>query len=142
MTDQTRSNDPFEHVRTDLPTKTNGIVNNWGAIPPDEISQCKRLGVRASALVGEHARCYPERRIVVPHPIICAMDWALVHLTRPLRLKDLENASDPAFMSDFIKIAQHIDRDLGVWDASIQLDFYAPRLQSLRTWFRIPPRSR
>lgn len=143
MTDTPRSNDPFEHARNDLPEKSNGIMPNWGALPPDEISQCKRLGVRAAALVAKHAAENPQRRIVTPHPIICAMDFALVHLHRPLKLTALENADDLAFMAEFVKIAQHIDRDRAHWNSAIPLQFYDSNLRRLANWLRMPsPRQR
>ena len=132
--------DPFAHIRTTQPVKSNGIVNNWGAIPPDEISQCKRLGVRASNLIAAQAAANPKRLIVTPHPIICAADFALVHLTRPLRLTDLENSDDLTFTAEYVKIAQHIDREHGRWNSSIPLQFYDSRLRTLKNWLTMPLR--
>ena len=138
MTDTPRSNDPFEHALNGMPTKSNGILPNWGAIPPDEISQCKRLGVRAAALVTKHAADNPQRAIVAPHPIICGMDFALVHLHRPLKLTALENADDLTFMAEFIKIAQFIDREHARWNPAIPLQFYDSSLRRLTNWLRMP----
>lgn len=133
-------NDPFVHVSTRNPIKSNGILANWSAIPPDEMSQCKRLGVRASAMVAQYARENPQRLIVTPHPIICSMEFALVHLTRPLRLGDLEKADDLTFKAEYLMIAQHIDRENSRWNSAIPLKFYDTRLRTLRNWLTVSPR--
>lgn len=132
-----RSNDPFEHFRTMHPTR-HGSVPSFDVLNPLEVSQCKRLGVRAAALVAKHAQENPQRLIVTPHPIICAMDFAVVHLARPLKLQALEDCDDLAFMADFIKIAQHIDRDNGRWNRAIPLQFYDTGLRAILHHVKLP----
>jgi len=135
-----RSNDPFEHALNGQPIKANEARIPWEQIPPDQISACKRLGVRASALVRKHASDNPQRHIVVPHPIICSMEFALVHLHRPLRLQAFEETDDLTFMAEYLKIAQNIDREKGKWNTNVPLQFYDSSLRTLMNWLKMPMR--
>ena len=133
--------DPFESTGERLPELSNGIVNNWSAIPPLDAVACKRLGERASRMLVDYAVKNPQRRIVPPHPTVCAMDFALVHLHRRLDLRALESANDLDFLSEYIVIAQHINRQTGHWPTGVALNFYDRSvLQSIQNLFTLKRR--
>lgn len=133
--------DPFANQGERLPIQSNGIINNWAAIPATDAATCKRLGERASCMLVDYAAKYPERRITPPHPTICGADFALVHLHRRLDLRALESANDLDFLSEYIVIARHIDRNAGSWPTHVPLNFYdRSMLQTIQSLFTIKRR--
>lgn len=114
---------PFRFEGSREPLQTNGIRIPWDRIPPIDRAICLELGKRASLMVQAQARANPGAHIVPPHPNICGMDFALVHLRRELDLNAFRLADDLTFYAEFFKIAQNVDRQAGTFPADVKLRF-------------------
>lgn len=117
---------PFRFEGSREPIKTNGISVNWNEVSLIDRAICMELGKRASALIVAIAQSRPGS-IVPPHPAICGMDFAVVHLRRGLDLQAFMNADDLTFTQEFVKIAQHINRRLMTFPADVRLRFEKQR---------------
>lgn len=118
-------NDPFIHAGKIVPiTKSNGAqLPNFTSMNPMELGLCLAIGKRASELISQHAIDHPEKNIVPPHPLICAVDVAVAHLAVPLDLKRFFNADNLTFIPEFVQIARHIDRVANFFPTTVELKF-------------------
>jgi hypothetical protein len=128
----------FRNAGSALPIRDNGRMVDWSAIPPDEITLCKQLGVRASAIVSGLIAANPGSNSVAPHPTICAMDFALVHLHVGLKLREWLASDDLTFTAQYTQLCQGIDREKLTFDKSKTLMFAQNSLQEKVRWFRLP----
>jgi hypothetical protein len=116
--------DPFKLAVNHAPIKSNGVLPNWaGLINPADLAACKRIGVRAAAVVQQmRPKGMPD--VALPHPIIASMDFAVVHIARPLALAALESTDDLSLLAEYLQIVMHIDRERCHWNRTVELRFY------------------
>lgn len=134
----------MEHFRNAghrMPAQSNGRMLDWAAIPPDEITLCKRLGVRASELAEQFARRHPALNIVAPHPTICAMDFATVHVHIGLELREWLHTDDLTFTHEYTQLLQGLNRDQLTYTPGAPLKFQKKIAQKRARWFTLPWRS-
>jgi len=118
-------NDPFIYAGKIVPiVKRNGAqLPNFASMNPMELGLCLAIGKRAAELIHQHAIDHPEKNIVPPHPLICAVDVAVAHLAVTLDLKRFFNADNLAFIPEFVQIAHHIDRVNNLFPTDVALKF-------------------
>ncbi len=133
--------DHFKNAGSRMPTRSNGRMLDWKAIPPDEITLCKRLGVRASQIAADFAARHPSQNIIAPHPTVCAMDFATVHLHVGLELAEWLQTDDLTFVDQYTQMLQGLDRDQLTYTPGAPLRFQKKIVQKRARWFTLPWRS-
>lgn len=106
-------------------------------LPRYELQQCLWIGERISSIAADllhMRRLQRELRdegadprglhtIEPPHPVTVAMDIATVHLSQPLDLLAMLNASPDWLLSDYASIKKFLNRKTGTFPAGVGLRF-------------------
>lgn len=99
-------------------------------INPVDMALIVVIGERIRNLLTAHAKLLHDKGKPIPHeiqhvtdPMLTQMDLAIVHLAIPLDLMRMQYASEFDLIEDYLTIAQHINRPLLFFPASVKLRF-------------------
>ena len=95
-------------------------------LPPHEVQLCVALGERTAKLIQDLMRDHKSLKVEA-HPQIIAMDFATVHLSRPLRLTDLLRANVFELINEYTLIHANINRLDGSFPIFVRLGFEQSR---------------
>jgi len=100
------------------------VMPAFERLTPEDMRLCIALGSRAAEIVSAWAR-EKRRTDVEVSAMILAMDFATVHLVRPLKLYQLLITDDLSFTAEFVAVQRGIIRPLASFDNAITLAFAA-----------------
>lgn len=98
----------------------------FSRLAPHEVQLCVALGERTAKLIQELTRQHRDLKVEA-HPQIIAMDFATVHLTRPLRLDDLLRANVFELINEYTLIHANVNRLDGTFPVFVRLSFEQSR---------------
>lgn len=125
MTPEHTPVDPFALAENITPVqKTNAhVMPDFKAIPPADMGRIVEMGQRASRIIAAQAAANPDKHIIPPHPLHCAVEIACTHLSRGLDLRAMYHADDLTFAAEYVTIAANIDRVRRTFPAHVGLHF-------------------
>jgi hypothetical protein len=91
--------------------------------PQNEQEMFQRIGTRGAMVTKKLREQFPMSDSLPDHPIVIALDVAVAHWCRNLRLRDMLQAEELAFMADLTSIEKNIVRERNFLHADVRLRF-------------------
>lgn len=125
--------DPLSHTSSDIadplryegnfsPVKSNGVRIPFERITPLELVVLRDLGRRVTLILVQ-MREVGGVHLMPPHEAISSADFAVAHLQFGLDLPRLREATNDDLLREYLEIARHIDRRIGVIGDGARLRF-------------------
>ena len=105
-----------------MPIENQGAIR-FDLISPDDMRLIWQCADRAYQYVADYKRRNQREAMLDPDKHLIAMDFATVHLARPLSLYQLLMSNDLDFVADFVAITKHLDRSCGRIPDTVYLRF-------------------